>query len=59
MLRDSDACKDILEDVFLMLWNHINEAETFCIKSYLFASVRNRVVDTMRGDERHKSYSSE
>ena len=59
MLRDSDACKDILEDVFLMLWNHINEAETFSIKSYLFASVRNRVVDTMRGDERHKSYSSE
>ena len=59
MLRDSDACKDILEDVFLMLWNHINEAETFSIKSYLFASVRNRVVDTKRGDERHKSYSSE
>ncbi len=59
MLRDTDMCKDILEDVFLTLWNHIDDIGDSSIKSYLFASVRNKVIDTLRHDERHRNYSQE
>ncbi len=59
MLRDTDICKDILEDAFLTLWNHLDDVGEGAVKSYLFSSVRNKVIDTLRHDERHRNYTQE
>ena len=59
MLRDTDLCKDILEDVFLILWNRIDTVGEINVRSYLFASVRNKIIDNLRHDERHRNYSEE
>ncbi len=59
MLRDTDLCKDILEDVFLTLWNRIDTVGDINVRSYLFASVHNKIIDTLRHDERHRNYSEE
>lgn len=59
MLHDVDACKDVLEDVFLMLWKRLDEVDECDARSYLFTSVRNKVIDLSRKDERTRVFSAE
>jgi RNA polymerase sigma-70 factor (ECF subfamily) len=61
-LPDRAACEDIVQSVFLKLWNdratlHI----TFSLKSYLLKSVYNACLDEIRHRniiQKHESYSS-
>lgn len=59
MLHDADLCHDILDDIFMTLWNNFDGVKEDNITSYLFTSVRNRVTDQLRRGERHRQYTEE
>ncbi len=49
MLHDQPACQDILQDLFINLWNKREQIEIKAsLKSYLFASVRYEVYRQVR-----------
>ena len=58
-LKSQDGAKDIVHDIFMNLWNnradlHISGA----LASYLFQSVRNRVINLKLKDHRYQEYVS-
>lgn len=49
MLQDQQACEDIIQDLFINLWNKREQIEIKAsLKSYLFASVRYEVYRQVR-----------
>ena len=49
MLHDQPACEDIIQDLFIKLWNKREQIEIKAsLKSYLFASVRYEVYRQVR-----------
>ncbi|WP_257669896.1 RNA polymerase sigma-70 factor [Parapedobacter tibetensis] len=46
VLGDTEACNDVVQDVFLMIWNRRNSLEiTDSLSAYLYKTVRNKVLD--------------
>lgn len=57
-LQSKEEVRDILQDVFLNLWtNKENIVITGTLSSYLFASVRNRVLNVFRNTKVRDMYS--
>ena len=56
MIRDSETCKDIVEDVFEYLWNNYDKIDPATAKSYLYVSVRTRCIDYLRRQQVHEQY---
>src|SRR3546814_8027059 len=57
-LRDREAAKDIIQDLFTNIWSNrevvqINEG----ISSYLYAAVRNRIIDIISKKKSSSSYN--
>lgn len=49
ILRDQQACEDIIQDIFINLWNKREQIEIkVSLKSYLFASTRYEVYRQVR-----------
>lgn len=49
ILRDQQACEDIIQDIFINLWNKREQIEIkVSLKSYLFASARYEVYRQVR-----------
>lgn len=49
MLQDQQACEDIIQDIFINLWNKREQIEIkVSLKSYLFASTRYEVYRQVR-----------
>ncbi|MEZ4771795.1 MAG: RNA polymerase sigma-70 factor [Bacteroidia bacterium] len=48
ILEDTEACKDILQDVFIDFWNKRNQTEISHINAYLYQSVRFQVFKYLR-----------
>lgn len=47
--QDSDAAEDVVQDVFLHIWNHqITLEETGNVKSLLFTATRNKALEVLR-----------
>lgn len=56
-LGTSDLCNDILQDVFVSLWEKREFLKiTVSIKSYLFQSVRYKIVDQYRRNRQYEKY---
>lgn len=52
-----EKTQDILQDIFLQVWNRrtdFHNAEA--VKSYLFTSVKNQCLNTLRNEHMHSSY---
>lgn len=49
VLQDQQACEDIIQELFISLWNKRNQIEIrISLKSYLFASIRYEVYRQIR-----------
>jgi RNA polymerase sigma-70 factor (family 1) len=48
VLRDKDACKDIIQDVFVWIWERKEELQIQCPKSYLRAAVKYKIANYIR-----------
>lgn len=57
MLHNKDAARDIVQEVFLSLWNKSPDLEfTVNLKAYLYKSVRNATLDVIRKDKSRDNY---
>lgn len=59
ILANEDDCCDIIDDIFLSVWNNIENIDMTNVGTYLMSSVRNRAIDHMRRDKLHRQYSEE
>jgi RNA polymerase sigma-70 factor (ECF subfamily) len=58
MLRDSDKAKDVVQDVFIKLWNNREKiAVTQSLEAYLKRSVVNTTLNVIENDKRHSFLS--
>ena len=55
-VNDSDACHDIVSDVFEDVWRNFSVLDETRIKSFLFSSVRNKCIDYLRHADCHSRY---
>ncbi len=54
-IPDKDVCNDIINDLFLTLWENREKASVQNLKAYLFQSLRFKIIDYIR----HKSKSED
>lgn len=57
-IKDSHRAGDIVQDTFEKLWRCVTEIEYAVVKSWLFTSAYNRMIDVIRKDERLLSVES-
>ncbi len=49
ILKNRDDASDIVQDVFVKLWtNSLKVPDDICLKSYLFSTVRNKILNYIR-----------
>lgn len=51
-LKDSHRASDIVQDTYEKLWRCVTEVEYAAVKSWLFTSAYNRMIDVIRKDSR-------
>lgn len=56
ILRDSDPCKDIVQDVLLQLWIRRKDVKIDSLKSYLFTAVRYKVLTYIKSANNRKVF---
>ena len=56
---DEDVCKDLLNDVYTSLWNHIDKIAPDTLYAYLATSLRNGIFDYMRHNKQQARYTEE
>ncbi|ADY52091.1 RNA polymerase, sigma-24 subunit, ECF subfamily [Pseudopedobacter saltans DSM 12145] len=57
LLKDKDLAKDIVQEVFVSLWDKIGELDLqFSINAYLYKSVRNKVLNLIEKDKVKNNY---
>lgn len=59
ILKDSDACKDIVQDIFVWIWEHRNNLEINNPKSYLKVAVKFKVANYIRSNNIRESFFKE
>jgi len=60
MLRDHDAAEDVVQTVFIRIWNNLDNIELkSSVKSYLFQSAKNAAIDHIRKNKKHNVDSLE
>lgn len=59
ILRDRDACEDIVQDIFVWLWEHRQDIEIHSLKSYLKAAVKFKVANYIRSGNIRESFFDE
>ncbi len=52
-MRDEDLAKDVVQDCFEKLWLKRQDVDAAKVKSYLFTSAYNKMVDMWRKDKGH------
>ena len=59
-LTDETACSDILQDVFVSLWEKREALEIdTSLKSYLYQSVKYKLIDQYRKNDKYQKYLNE
>ena len=48
VLQDEDACMDVIQDVFVWIWNKRGSLEIRSLKSYLISAVKYKVTNVIR-----------
>jgi RNA polymerase sigma-70 factor (ECF subfamily) len=51
-IRDRERAADIVQDTYEKLWNCVTEVDYNAVKSWLFTSAYNRMIDVIRKDSR-------
>ncbi|MCU0378179.1 MAG: RNA polymerase sigma factor [Bacteroidales bacterium] len=51
-IRDRERAADIVQDTYEKLWNCVTEIDISAVKSWLFTSAYNRMIDVIRKDSR-------
>lgn len=51
--RDYYAIEEVVEDVFVKLWQEYRGKEIHYVKTYLYNSARNRMLNYLRDEEKH------
>lgn len=59
IVNEEETAKDILNDVFAILWKNISTFDKTKVNAYLMTSVRNKVVDYLRHNVLQSHYSEE
>jgi RNA polymerase sigma-70 factor (ECF subfamily) len=59
ILRDQDACKDIIQDVFVWVWEHRKELKIQTPKSYLKTAVKYKIANYIRSGKIRESFFEE
>jgi RNA polymerase sigma-70 factor (ECF subfamily) len=59
ILRDKDACKDIVQDVFVWVWEHKQGLEIQFPKSYLKSAVKFKIANYIRSGNIRESFFEE
>jgi RNA polymerase sigma-70 factor (family 1) len=59
ILRDKDACKDVVQDIFVWLWEHRQGLAIHSLKSYLKAAVKFKVANYIRSGNIRESFFDE
>jgi len=59
ILRDHDSCKDIVQDIFVWIWERRNGLEIQSLKSYLKAAVKFKVANYIRSGNIRESFFDE
>lgn len=59
ILRDKDACKDIIQDVFVWAWEHKQNLAIQSPKSYLRAAVKFKIANYIRSGNIRESFFEE
>jgi len=57
-LKDEEAAKDVVQDIFEMLWKNAPRLEINNLSSYLFVSLRNKMVNRITREGRYTAYLS-
>ncbi|MNK01727.1 ECF RNA polymerase sigma factor SigL [compost metagenome] len=59
MTKDDDLAKDIVQDVFISLWDKATERQfNFSLSSYLYTTVRNRILNMYDKEKVRSNYLS-
>lgn len=56
ILKHQSACKDIVQDVFIWLWEKRSTLQISSIRPYLKAAVRFKIANLIRGDRIRESF---
>jgi len=59
ILRDKDACRDLIQDVFVWIWEHRQGLVIASPKSYLKAAVKYKVANYIRSGNIRESFFEE
>ena len=51
-IKDRERAADIVQDTYEKLWNCVTEVDVNAVKSWLFTSAYNRMIDVIRKDSR-------
>lgn len=51
-IKDRERAADIVQDTYEILWNCVTEVDFKAVKSWLFTSAYNRMIDVIRKDSR-------
>ena len=59
ILRDKDVCEEIVQELFLSLWNkRENLIITYSIKAYLFKAIRFQSINYLRSEKVKQNYAA-
>ncbi len=56
ILRDKDSCMDIVQELFIWLWEHRTQLDVDSLKSYLLVAVKFKVTNYIRRGKVRQSY---
>lgn len=59
LLRDNDACKDLVQDVFAWVWEHRYTLQVQSVKAYLKAAVKFKIANYIRAGRIRDSFFGE
>lgn len=59
ILKDTDSCKDIVQDIFIWLWEHRTTVQVLNLKSYLRAAIKFKVANYIRSGNIRDSFFHE
>lgn len=48
VLRDEDACMDVLQDVFVWLWDHREQVNIASLRTYILTAVKFKMLNVIR-----------
>lgn len=55
ILRDKEACMDIIQEIFVWIWSHHAELKIHSLKGYLLSAVKFKVANYIRDGKIHNS----